>query len=238
MFKDNLLKKAIELYNGKHVLNRILRHGVEALKLGGEVKDMTIYFQDILGFTEVAEGLSPEDIVHLLNEYLTVMTEMIESHGGIVDRYIGDAIMAFWGANDEADHAQKACDCAQDIIEQGKPLSARWNHEGVPSLRVSIGINSGRVILGNMGTPFRFHYTVFGDHVNLASRLEGANRHYSTEILLSEFTKEQLKDKTRLKEIDSIRVKGKSEPVKLFTLGHQNSQPVATADRAPVARSG
>jgi adenylate cyclase len=219
MFKDKFLTKAIEAYNGKHVLNRILKHGVEALKLGGQVKDMTIYFQKIVDITDITDRLSPEDLVHFIKEYLSIMTTTIESYEGIVDRYIGiDGIMAFWGANDEADHADKACTCAAEVIERGRLLSERWNHKGVQSLRVSIGVNSGRVILGNFGTPSRFQYTIFGDNVNLASRLEGANEHYGTAILLSEYTKEKLNDQKKVTEVDSIHVRGKSDPVRLYTL--------------------
>jgi adenylate cyclase len=219
MFKDKLLTKVIEAYNGKHVLNRILKHGAEALELGGQVRDMTIYFQEIIGLTDITECLSPEDLVHFVNEYLTIMTNTIESHEGIVDRYIGiGGIMAFWGANDETDHADKACVCAADIVARRRLLSEHWNHKEIFSLRVSIGINSGRVILGNFGTAFRFQYTVLGDNVNLASQLESANKQYGTEILFSEFTNQRLNAKMKAREVDSIHLRGKSEPVKLFTL--------------------
>jgi adenylate cyclase len=217
VFKDKLLRRALEAYNGKHVLNRVLKHGEKALTLGGEVKDMTVYFQDIAGFTEISKDLSPEDLVHFINDYLTIMTKTIESHEGIIDRYMGDAIMAFFGANDEKDHADKACDCALAVVEQGRLLSKRWSHKGVPALKITVGINSGRVILGNFGTSFRFQYTIFGDHVNFASRLEKANLHYGTNVLMSEFTKEKLSDQARLKEVDLIFVKGQENPVKLFT---------------------
>ncbi len=222
MFQDKLLKRALEAYNGKHVLNMVLTQGEKALKLGGEIKDMTVYFQDIAGFTEISQGLSPEDLVHLIIEYLTVMTNTVESHEGIIDKYMGVAIMAFFGANDEKDHADKACDCALAAIEQANLLSKRWSQKGIPDLRITVGVNSGKVILGNFGTSFRFQYTILGDHVNFASRLEKANLHYGTAALISEYTTEKLSDQTRLKEVDLIRVKGKTDPVKLFTFNNIN----------------
>ena len=152
---------------------------------------MTVYFQRIGGFAEIAERLPPEMLVHILTEYLTVMTATIENRKGIVDRTIGigDTMVAFWGARDETDHADNACACAMDAVERGRNLSRKWQAKGIPPLDVAIGINSGRVMLGNFGTPTRFQYTILGDAVNLASRLAGFNGRYGTEILLSEFTR-------------------------------------------------
>lgn len=222
-FKDKLLKKALAAYNGEHVLERILKHGEDALHLGGQVKKMTVYFQRIAGFSEIAERLPPEGLVHVLNEYLAVMTGVVESHKGIVDRYIGgDTMVAFWGDHDETGHADKACACALEAVERGKALSKRWQAKGAPPLDMAIGISSGRVLLGNFGTPSRFQYTILGDAVNLASRLADANAQYGTEILLSEFTREQLGRPARLSAVDAIEVK--NNPVRIYTLG-QNGAP-------------
>ncbi len=218
LFKDKLLKKALAAYNGEHVLERVLQHGEDALHLGGQVKKMTVYFQRIGGFAEIAERLPPEMLVHILTEYLTVMTATIESRKGIVDRTIGigDTMVAFWGARDETDHADNACACAMDAVERGRNLSRKWQAKGIPPLDVAIGINSGRVMLGNFGTPTRFQYTILGDAVNLASRLAGFNGRYGTEILLSEFTREQLRKPAKLSGVDAISVK--NNPVNIYTL--------------------
>jgi adenylate cyclase len=223
LFKDKLLKKALAAYNGEHVLERVLKHGEDALHLGGQVKKMTVYFQRIAGFGEIAERLPPEGLVHVLNEYLTVMTGVVERHKGIVDRAIGigDTMLAFWGAHDENGHADRACACAVEAVERGKALSERWQAKGVPPLDVAIGINSGRVLLGNFGTPSRFQYTILGDAVNLASRLACANAQYGTEILLSEFTREQLGRSAKLNSVDAIEVK--NNPVRIYTLGQDGA---------------
>jgi adenylate cyclase len=220
LFKDRLLKKALAAYNGEHVLERVLKHGEDALHLGGQVKKMTVYFQRIAGFTEIAERVPPEALVHVMTEYLTVMAGVIENHKGIVDRAIGigDTMVAFWGADDETDHADKACACAMEAVERGRNLSARWQAKGIPSLDVAVGINSGRAMMGNFGTPTRFQYTILGEAVNLASRLAGANAQYGTDILLSEFTREQLRKPMKLGGVDAISVK--NNPVNIYTIGH------------------
>jgi len=223
LFKDKLLKKALAAYNGEHVLERVLKHGEDALHLGGQVKKMTVYFQRIAGFAEIAERLPPEALVHVLTEYLTVMTGIIENHKGIVDRAIGigDTMAAFWGAHDETDHADRACACAVEAVERGRNLSQRWQAKGIPPLDVAIGINSGRVLLGNFGTPTRFQYTILGDAVNLASRLAGFNGQYGTDILLSEFTREQLRKPTKLSGVGAISVK--NHPVNIYALSQEGA---------------
>jgi len=204
------------------VVNEILRHP-EQLKLGGDKKELTVLFSDIRGFTSISEGLSPEELVHLLNEYLTVMTDIVFKHEGTLDKYMGDAIMAIYGAPfEQEDHAARACLSALEMMEALKLLNKKWMGEGKPPLDIGIGINTGLMMVGNMGSEQLFDYTVMGDAVNLGSRLESANKSYRTNILISESTYEEVREEFVCMEVDSVRVKGKNLPVKIYQLlGHR-----------------
>ncbi|MBN2254319.1 MAG: CHASE2 domain-containing protein, partial [Deltaproteobacteria bacterium] len=189
------------------------------LKLGGEKKDLTVLFSDIRGFTTISENLTPEDLVHLLNEYLTVMTDKVFEHGGLLDKYMGDAIMAVFGAPiDDPKHPVLCCKTALAMMEELRELQKKWTDEGRPVLDIGIGINTGDMVVGNMGSQMRFDYTVMGDNVNLGSRLEGINKEYGTNIVVSEFTHERIKDIFFCRELDAVRVKGKILPVRIFEL--------------------
>jgi adenylate cyclase len=221
------IKGAFSYYVSESVVNEMLKHP-ERLKLGGDKKDLTVLFSDIRGFTTISEGLSPEALVLLLNEYLTAMTDVVFEHDGTLDKYMGDALMAIYGAPlDQPDHAAKACLSALEMIERLKTLNQKWLKEGKKTLDIGIGINTGMMMVGNMGSDQRFDYTVMGDAVNLASRLEGANKNYKTHILISEFTYARVKDLFTCMEIDSVRVKGKTKPVKIFALFGQGKAPEA-----------
>lgn len=196
------------------------------LKLGGEKKDLTVLFSDIRGFTTISEKLSPEELVHLLNEYLTVMTDKVFQYGGLLDKYMGDAIMAVFGAPiDDREHPAKCCKTALEMMEELKKLQQKWAQEGNPILDIGIGINTGDMVVGNMGSQMRFDYTVMGDNVNLGSRLEGINKEYGTNIVISEYTYERVKDTFVCRELDAVKVKGKLLPVKIYELmgDRQNS---------------
>lgn len=196
------------------------------LKLGGEKKDLTVLFSDIRGFTTISEKLSPEELVHLLNEYLTVMTDLVFEHGGLLDKYMGDAIMAVFGAPiDDPNHPTLCCRTALAMMDELKKLQKKWADEGHPAMDIGIGINTGDMVVGNMGSEMRFDYTVMGDNVNLGSRLEGINKEYKTNIVISEFTYERIKDAFFCRELDAVRVKGKILPVRIFEL-------IGTLDRA------
>jgi adenylate cyclase len=144
----------------------------DLINLGGEKRDITIFFSDIRGFTSISEKLEPEKLVHLLNEYLTEMTTVIIKDDGLVDKYMGDAIMAFWGAPlDQPNHPEMACSSSLEMIYKLKELQKKWKKEGIPSFDIGIGLNSGDAIIGNMGSSSRFDYTAMGDNVNLASRI-------------------------------------------------------------------
>lgn len=191
----------------------------ELVRLGGERKTMTVLFSDIANFTTVSEGLAPDDLVAHLNDYLTAMTDVVFQNSGTLDKYIGDAIIAFWGAPLELkDHAYKACRTAIEMTSRLESLRTKWADEGKPILNFRIGINSGEMVVGNVGGKERFDYTVIGDNVNLASRLETANKMYRTRILLSEYTYELVKKEVFARELDLIVVKGRTKPVIIYEL--------------------
>ncbi len=205
---------------GRYLPEKVVSQLIEnpgLLKLGGEVRFLSILFSDVAGFTTISEKLTPTELVHLLNEYLTAMTDIIMKYDGIIDKYEGDAIMAEFGAPlpDEL-HAHKACYAALEMQEKLVEMRVKWKKEGRPELRARAGINSGQVVLGNMGSQSVFDYTVMGDNVNLASRLEGANKEYGSYIMISEWTQELVKDDIITRELDLIRVKGKVKGVKVF----------------------
>jgi adenylate cyclase len=191
----------------------------ERLTLGGEEREVTVMFTDVAGFTSISEKLTPAELVKLLNEYLTEMTDTVLAHDGIIDKYEGDAIMAEFGVPVPYDnHAFMACKTAVEMQKKLSKLREKWKKEGKPELRARIGINTGEVIIGNMGSRDVFDYTVMGDHVNLGSRLEGANKFYGTSIMISEFTYDYIKDDFYTRELDLIKVKGKDQPIKVFQL--------------------
>ncbi len=212
------IRGAFSHYVSSAVVNEVLKNP-EKLKLGGDMKELTVLFSDIRGFTTISEGLGPEQVHRLINEYLTAMTNIVFKHGGTLDKYMGDAVMAIYGAPvDLPDHAQKACDTALEMMQVLNELNAGWAREGKPVLDIGIGINTGMMMVGNMGSEQRFEYTVLGDAVNLGSRLEGANKSYLTHILVSEFTYDRVKGEFLCMEIDSVRVKGKTRPVRIYQL--------------------
>ena len=212
------IRGAFSHYVSSSVVNEVLKNP-DKLKLGGDMKELTVLFSDIRGFTTISEGLSPEEVHRLINEYLTAMTNIVFKHGGTLDKYMGDALMAIYGAPvDQPDHARKACDTALEMMEGLKELNARWAEAGKPVLDIGIGINTGMMMVGNMGSEQRFEYTVLGDAVNLGSRLEGANKSYMTHILISEFTYGKVKDEFLCMEMDSVRVKGKTRTVRIYQI--------------------
>ncbi len=213
-----MIQGAFSHYVPVKVVNQILENP-ESLKLGGEERVVSVMFTDVAGFTSISEKLSPAELVNLLNEYLTEMTEIVLAHDGIIDKYEGDAIMAEFGVPVHYDnHAFLSCSAALQMQKKLRYLRQKWQKENKPLLRARIGINTGEVIVGNMGSRNVFDYTVMGDHVNLGSRLEGANKFYGTYIMISEFTHEYVKDDFFTRELDLIRVKGKEKPIKVFEL--------------------
>jgi adenylate cyclase len=214
-------------YTSASVVDELLKNPA-MLKLGGERKFATAFFSDIKNFTTVSEKLSPEDLVTQLNEYLAAMTDIVLRYEGYLDKYEGDAIVAVFGvpvARD--DHAASACFAALDMQEALHGLHEKWQQKNRPLLEVRIGLNSGPMIAGNIGGKERFDYTVIGDSVNLASRLEGANKMYGTGIMISEDTYELVKDFVYARELDFIRVKGKTQPVRVYELISKRDRPLS-----------
>jgi len=202
------------------IVDEVLRHE-GSLQLGGEKRELTALFADIRGFTSISEQLDPHVLLDLLNQYLTPMTDIIVSgHQGTLDKYMGDAIMAFWGApRAQPDHALRACKAALAMLEELERLRAGWRARGLPDVDIGIGLNTGAMSVGFVGSQDRFYnYTVLGDAVNLASRLEGANKEYGTRIIIGRQTWAQVEAQVVVRQLDLVRVKGKREPVQIYEL--------------------
>ena len=216
--QNRIIKGMFSTYVSSDLVNVLLKDPGK-LKLGGEKRNLTILFSDIAGFTSFSEKLKPEQLVEFINEYLTEMTDIVLANKGTLDKYIGDAVMAFWGAPLEVEEKEYcACKTALEMQNRISELHEKWQLSGEDFLQVRIGINSGDVVVGNIGGRNRFDYTVMGDNVNLASRLEGANKQYGTGIMISESTYLKVDEKTLVRELDTIRVKGKLKPTKVFEL--------------------
>lgn len=212
------LRTTFSKYVSPAVVDELLKEP-DNLKLGGRRQRMTVFFSDLRGFTTISEKLPPEDLVKLLNRYLSPMTEIVFANSGTLDKYMGDAIMAFFGAPiSSPSHAAQACRCALQSLDKLKELQKIFASEGLPFIDIGIGINTGEMSVGNMGSNIVQSYTVMGDAVNLASRLEGTNKEYGCKIIISEFTYQEVKDQFIAREIDRVRVKGKNEPVRIYEL--------------------
>jgi class 3 adenylate cyclase/CHASE2 domain-containing sensor protein len=185
----------------------------------GENRELTVFFSDLQSFTSISERLTAEQLVQLLNDYLTEMTEIVLESGGIVDKYIGDAIMAFWGAPyDDPDHAMNACRATLKMQARITELHPKWEMEYGEDIIARCGLNTGRAVAGNMGSKHKFNYTLMGDTVNLASRFEGANKPYETLKMIGEGTYKVVKDQVVTRELDFLAVKGKERPVRVYEL--------------------
>lgn len=221
-FGEEREKKWIEgafgLYLAPVVVQQ-LKDNPDMLNLGGERKVLTAFFSDVEGFSTISEKLSPEELVSLLNEYLTQMSDLIHKYEGTIDKFEGDAIIAFYGAPiSYPDHATRACLVCLEMQRRLVELGEKWKNEGKPELKVRMGVNTGPMVVGNMGSKKRFDYTIMGDAVNLAARLEGANKAYSTYIMLTDATYQEAKEDIEVRELDMLRVVGKKEPVIVYEL--------------------
>lgn len=206
---QSLLGKVVS----REVADELLNKGIE---LGGEEREVTILFSDVRDFTSLCERHAPNEILNLLNRYLTHMSKSIEVHDGIVDKYIGDAIMALFGAPvQHPSSPQKAIYCALEMLAELRLLNEALVKDSLQPLSIGIGINTGKVVAGNMGSANRLNYTVIGDGVNLASRLEGLTKQYGVQIIVSEFTRNLCPD-LHFRELDLVQVKGKTEPVAIY----------------------
>ena len=221
------IRRIFSSYVTERVVNELIKNPSLA-RLGGERREVTILFSDIRGFTSLSEKIAPEEVVRILNEYFGKMTEVILKWEGTLDKFMGDAIMVFWGAPlNQKDHAERAIRCAIDMLKEARSLSERWKEEGGPPLRIGVGINTGEVLVGNIGAEGKkMDYTVIGDHVNLASRLEGLNKKFNTDLIISEFTLEKVRSLFEnglfgpysARGIGNVIVKGKERPVRIYTI--------------------
>jgi adenylate cyclase len=213
------IRKTFSQYLSPGVIALIEKDPQKYIRPGGEVKDLTVMFSDIRDFTSLSEGLTPDELVHLLNQYLSAMTDILFANLGTLDKYIGDAIMAFWGSPyPQQDHARCACRCALEMVKGLDKLNRAWESEGRHPIAIGIGLNTGPVNVGNMGSDKRLAWTVMGDNVNLASRLEGMTKQYRSRVIISEGTYNQVSDQFVAREVDRIRVKGKKQPVVIYEL--------------------
>ena len=222
-------KEAFAKYVSPQVVEEISKN-IDDLKLdSGDRREISILFSDIRGFTGMSENLAPEEVVRRLNIYFKAMVEVVFELDGTLDKYVGDAIMAFFGApKDDPDHAEKACRCALNMKRELTKVNERLESEGIPPMKIGIGINTGVVVVGNIGSERRMDYTVIGDSVNLASRLESMNKEFGTTIIISEFTHAKAPGFV-VKDLGSVRVKGKQETVRIYELtgvkGVPNEEP-------------
>jgi len=212
-------------YVTERVVNELIKNPGMA-KLGGERKELTILFSDVRGFTSFSETHPPEEVVPILNEYLGAMTDIIFKWEGTLDKFMGDAILAFWGAPmKQEDHAERAIKCSLEMLKKLRELQEKWQAEGKPVLDVGTGINTGEVLVGNIGAEGRkMDYTVIGDHVHLASRIEALTRKYNVHILITEFTMNKIREaidagriwRMEATGLEKVIVKGKEKAVGIF----------------------
>ncbi len=213
------IRKAFQLNVSPSILGYLESHPDRLSSLQGEHRDMSVLFTDIRGFTSFSERMTAPDLARFLNEYFTPMSDIVMKNMGTVDKFIGDGLMAFWNApTDNPDHARDAARSALDMVDKLGELQAGWTSRGLPRIAIGCGINSGPMFAGYMGSNSRKNYTVMGDNVNIASRLEGLNKLYSASILITEATKSQLGHDFTCRVADKVRVSGKAEAVMIYEL--------------------
>jgi adenylate cyclase len=219
------MKKLFGQYVSKDVYEQLVANPALA-RLGGQRREMTVLFSDIRGFTTVSEKGQPEEIVHMLNEYFTRMVEIVFHHQGTVDKFVGDMVMALFGAPlEDPEHAEHAVEAALDMMQELHKLNVKWMSEGRPSLDIGVGINTGPMIAGNIGSDQIMSYTVIGDAVNLGSRLESLNKQYSSHIIISDATRSHLKGTYTFRPLGDVVVKGKTKPVAIFEVVDRAERP-------------
>jgi adenylate cyclase len=197
-------------------VSRWVLHNADRLSLGGETRTMSVLFSDLRGFTTLSHRLEPATLVPLLNEYMSAMTEVVFRQDGVLDKYIGDAIMAFWNAPmEQPDHARRACDTALAMIERLRELQVDWQARGLPLLELGVGINTGPMMVGNMGSRQRLAYTVLGDAVNVAARLEGLSKEYGTRLIIGDATRAAAGEGFVYRTLDVVMVRGREEPIEV-----------------------
>lgn len=212
-------RSAFARYLSPRVMERVLSDPDRHLRLGGQRHEATVLFSDIRGFTSISERLDPETLGRLLNRYMTPMTREVFGEEGTLDKYMGDAVMAFWGAPiPQSDHALRACRAAMAMIGRLDGLNQGFEAEGLPRVAIGIGLSTGEMTIGNMGSDDFFAYTAIGDRVNLGARLEGQTKNYGVSIIVSEATYRAVEDQMACRELDLLRVKGKKRPERIYEL--------------------
>jgi adenylate cyclase len=224
------IRQTFQQYVAPSVVDKMLSSGVLP-SYGGERRELTVLFSDIRKFTTFSESREPEVVVSRLSEYLTEMVEVIFNNNGTLDKFVGDEIMALFGAPYQLeDHAEKACQTAVAMLDRLRELQKRWSADKKGYFNIGIGINTGNVIVGNLGSSQLFDYTVIGDEVNLGARLEGANKQYATTVIMSESTYNLVSDIAKVRELDLVRVVGKQKPIRIFELRGMDSLPQIEQD--------
>ena len=224
------IRQTFKHYVAPSVVENMLNSG-ELPSFGGERRVLTILFSDIRRFTTFSESYEPEVVASRLSEYLTEMVDVVFKFNGTLDKFVGDELMALFGAPySMKDHAERACLTAVEMIEKLRDIQKRWSADKKGFFQIGIGINTGKVIVGNLGSEQLFDYTVIGDEVNLGARLEGANKQYGTTIILSESTYNLVRNKAKVRELDLVRVVGKTKPIRIFELRSMNSIPQIEQD--------
>ncbi len=227
--QGRFLRQAFSNYLSLQLLDKLIA-SPESLTLGGEKKELTVLFSDIRNFTAMSEVMTAPVLTSIMNRYFTPMTASVLEYDGMLDKYIGDAVMALYNAPvDLNDHPDKACKTALDMLQRLDELNREFVQEGLPVIDIGIGINTAEVVVGNMGSSKRFNYTVVGDGVNLASRIEGLNKVYHTHILITEFTKEKISPDFLIRRLEAVKVKGKANAVLLYELMRDHEQNRACA---------
>jgi adenylate cyclase len=210
------VKRLFSRYVSKDVFDQLMSDPSKA-GLGGQRRSMTVLFSDIRGFTTFSEQGEPEAIVQQLNEYFSRMVHVVFEHRGTLDKFVGDAVMALFGAPlDDPDHAEHAVQAALAMLKELEELNRGWAAEGRPTLAIGVGINTGDMVAGNIGSESIMSYTVIGDAVNLGSRLESLNKQYGTSVIISDATRERLQGRYDMRALGDVVVKGKSQPVAIF----------------------
>lgn len=221
---------SFECYVPKALIKKLFETG-EIARVGGEVKTLTVLFTDLYQFTSLIENQNPQQVMEFLHTYLDSMSHIINAQQGTIDKYIGDAIMAFWGAPiDDSYQADHACHSALSMLTMLRQLNKTWKEQGLPELDMRIGLNTGIAIVGNVGSSDRLNYTALGDSVNLANRLEQANKIYHTNIIISEHTRNKLHDSFPLRFLDNVLVRGRQGAIKIYELAplHFTAQELTT----------
>ncbi|HEY5718194.1 MAG TPA: adenylate/guanylate cyclase domain-containing protein, partial [Motiliproteus sp.] len=232
--EKEFIRSTFNRYLNPNIIDRILADP-QQLQLGGERQRQTMLFSDLVNFTQICEQMPPVQLIGLLNDYLSAMTEIVDNHQGIVDKYIGDAIMAYWGPlSTGADHASQACLAAHTMRLRLNELQQQWRERGLPILQIRIGIATGEMIVGNIGSEQNCNYTCIGDTVNICSRLESTNKLYGTDILVDHDTAKEAQG-LLFRELDSIQVKGREGSMAVFALIRPDDQALTNTESSLLA---